>query len=119
MSAVWTYDGDELAEWAGRAHTMLAGSNPLTVTPWDIETQSATGDPISFVHDERTRDLEATETGLASDEQLVAYTTSPLIEGALYWHRGEVYTAEEVGIDQAGTPDATFPCRNVLRSHAA
>ncbi len=119
MSGVWTYDGDALAEWAGRAHTLLAGSRPLTVTPWDKGSGAATGDPIPFVHDERTRDLEAVETGLLKDEQLVIYTRAPLEEGGIYWHEPTVYTVEEVGIDQAGTPDATFPCRCVLRAHAA
>ncbi len=114
----WAVDGDIAAGWAARGHAALAGRRPLTVTPWDHQTQAATGDPIPFVHDERTRDLEAVEAGLLSDEELVIYTQEPLTEGAVYWHDGE-YTAEESEIDRIGTPDATFPCRTVLRAHAA
>lgn len=114
----WAVDGDIAAKWAARGHAALAGLRPLTVTPWDHQTQSATGDPVPFVHDERTRVVEAVEAGLLSDEELVIFTEEPLVEGAVYWHADQEYTAEESETDLIGTPDATFPCRTVLRSHA-
>jgi hypothetical protein len=115
----WAVNGDVASAWAARGLAAVSGRNPLTITPWDHSTQTATGDPIVFKHDEQTVDLEAVEAGLLVDEELVTYTQSPLIAGAVYWHSGQEYTAEEAETDRAGTPDATFPCRTVLRAHAA
>jgi hypothetical protein len=97
----------------------LAGEAPLQVERWDPETDTAIGDPISFVHDERTRDLEAVGAGTLSDEELVIYTSSPLEEGVTYRYLDESYTAEEVEIDRSATAEKTWPCRCVMRKHAA
>jgi hypothetical protein len=112
-------DGAAWADKASAFFTFLAGSSPLEVTPWDPETDTAAGDPVTFVHDERTRDLEAVEAGTLTDEELVIYTSSPLEEGETYRYLAESYTAEEVEIDRSAAADKTWPCRAVLRKHAS
>lgn len=108
--------------WADRATAFfdfMVGEEPLQVERWDPETDAAVGDPINFVHDERTRDLEATGAGTLADEELVIYTSSPLEEGGTYRYLSESYTAEEVEIDRSASATKTWPCRCVMRKHAA
>jgi len=112
-------DGDAWADRASAFFTYLAGQSPLTIERWDPSIGAAIGDPIPFIHDERTRDLEATEAGSLADEELVIYTSTPLAEGLTYRYLAESYTAEEVEIDRSASADKTWPCRAVMRKHAA
>ena len=112
-------DGDAWADRAGAFFTYLAGQSPLEIERWDPEAEAAIGDPIPFIHDERTRDLEAVEAGTLTDEELVIFTASPLEEGATYRYLSESYTSEETEIDRSASADKTWPCQTVLRKHAA
>ncbi len=108
--------------WADRAKAFfdyLAGEEPLEVERWDEDGDVAIGDPIPFVHDERTLDLESTGAGTLSDEELVIFTSSPLEEGVTYRYLSNLYTTDEVEVDRSASSSKTWPCRAVLRKHAA
>lgn len=107
--------------WAGKAQaffTYLAGTTPLQVEPWDHVAGVSAGDPVSFIHDERTKDLEATGAGVLGDEEFIVYTAASLVEGNVYRHDSKNYTAEEVEVDRSASATASWPNRAVLRRHA-
>ena len=109
------------AAWAGKAQALfgyLAGEEPLEIQRWDPETETAIGDPLPFVHDEETTDLEAVESGTLEDEELVIFTSAPLEAGVTYRYGSKLYTSEESETDQSATASATWPCQTVLRKHA-
>jgi hypothetical protein len=115
-------DGAAWAEWGAGLHAYIAGDpaeiTVRTVTLWDPENGVALGDPVAFIVDELTTNLEAVEAGTLDDVELVIYTTAPLTAGATYRYASNDYTAEEAEADETNTPDATFPCRTMLRRFA-
>jgi hypothetical protein len=94
----------------------LASDEPQQIQLWDAEAEAVDGDPIDVLHEERTRDVEATAGGLLLDEELVLFTAAPLSPGLTYLYDSVVYTVEEVEPATVGTNG--IQSRAILRREA-